>query len=101
LRSRELLTVSPIIISSGVGQLRPSVVVHVDIGSGCGEAASSATQSARSTAVLSGKDRVGVLREFRGVKVGDTASSSIWVAHLTLCSRERDEVNWIVDRSSG
>ena len=35
------------------------------------------------------------------MKVGDTASSSIWVARSTLCSIESDEVDWIVDRSSG
>ena len=35
------------------------------------------------------------------MKVGDTASSSIRVARSTLCSMERDEVDWIVDRSSG
>ena len=35
------------------------------------------------------------------MKVGDTALSSIQVACSTLCSMERDEVDWIVDRSSG
>ena len=74
-----------------------SVVV---IGSGQGAAASSATLSARSTACLSGESCVGVCGEPCGVKVGDTASSSIWVAHSTLCSMERDKVNWIIDKSS-
>ena len=67
----------------------------------CGVAASSATFNARSTACLSGESCVGVCGEPRGVKVGDTASSSIWVARSTLCSVERDEVDWMVDRSSG
>jgi hypothetical protein len=73
------------------------------VGSGliCGVAASSATFSARSTACLSGESCVGVQGEPCGVKVGDTASSSIRVARSTLCSVERDEVDWIVDRSSG
>ena len=34
------------------------------------------------------------------MKVGDTASSNILVAHSILCSRERDEVDSIVDKSS-
>ena len=73
------------------------------VGSGaiCGVAASSATLNARSTACLSGDSCVGVHGEPCGVKVGDTASSSIRVARSTLCSMERDEVDWIVDRSSG
>ena len=71
------------------------------VGSIRGVAASSATFNARSTACLSGESCVGVRGEPCGVKVGDTASSSIWVARSTLCSTERDEVNWIVDRSSG
>ena len=73
----------------------------VNVGSVCGAAASSATFSARSTACLSGESCVGVRGEPCGVKVGDTASSSIRVARSTLCSMERDEVDWIVDRSSG
>ena len=75
--------------------------VVVGFGSVCGVAASSATLSARSTACLSGESCVGVCGEPCGVKVGDTASSSIRVACSTLCSMERDEVDWIVDRSSG
>ena len=67
--------------------------VVVDSGSICGAAASSATLSARSTACLSGERCVGVRGEPCGVKVGDTASSSIRVARSTLCSMERDEVN--------
>ena len=73
----------------------------VNIGSICRVAASSATLSARSTACLSGESCVGVCGESCGVKVGDTASSSIRVARSTRCSIERDEVDWIVDRSSG
>ena len=73
----------------------------VGVGSICGVAASSATFSARSTACLSGESCVGVCGEPCGVKVGDTASSSIRVARSTLCSMEMDEVDWIVDRSSG
>jgi hypothetical protein len=76
----------------------PSVV---DVGSMCGVAASSATFNARSTACLSGESCVGVCGEPCGVKVGDTASSSIRVARSTLCSMVRDEVDWIVDKSSG
>ena len=75
--------------------------VVVGFGSICGVAASSATLNARSTACLSGESCVGVCGEPCGVKVGDTASSSIRVAHSTLCSMERAEVDWIVDRSSG
>ena len=73
----------------------------VGFGSICGAAASSATFNARSTACLSGESCVGVCGEPKGVKVGDTASSSIRVARSTLCSIESDEVDWIVDRSSG
>ena len=65
----------------------------VTIGSIRGVAASSAALNARSTASLSGETCVGVC--------GDTASSSIRVAHSTLCSIERGVVDWIVDRSSG
>ena len=75
--------------------------VIAGFGSICGVAASSATLNARSTACLSGESCVGVCGEPCGVKVGDTASSSIRVARSTLCSMERDEVDWTVDRSSG
>ena len=73
----------------------------VGVGSIGGVAASSATFNARLTACLSGESCVGVRGEPCGVKVGDTASSSIRVARSTLCSVERDEIDWIVDRSSG
>ena len=73
----------------------------VNVGSIRGAAASSATLNACSTARLSGEDRVGVGGEPCGVKVGDTASSSIRVARSTLCLVERDEVGWIIDRSNG
>ena len=73
----------------------------VNVGSIRGVAASSATFNARSTACLSGEGCVGVCGEPCGVKVGDTALSSIRVARSALCSMERDEVDWIVDRSSG
>ena len=73
----------------------------IDAGSVCGAAASSAAFNARLTACLSGESCVGVHGEPCSVKVGDTASSSIRVARSTLCSMERDEVDWIVDRSSG
>ena len=73
----------------------------VDIGSIWGVAASSATLNARSTACLSRESDVGVCGESCGVKVGDTASSSIRVARSALCSMERDEVDWIANRSSG
>ena len=73
----------------------------INVGSICGAAASSATLNARSTACLSRENCVGVCGEPCGVKVGDTASSSIRVARSTLCSVERDEVDWIIDRSSG
>ena len=89
--------VSSMVGSSGWSSLSGAVVV----GSICEVAALSATLSARSTACLSGESCVGVCGEPCGVKVGDTASSSIRVAHSTLCSMERDEVDWIVDRSSG
>ena len=64
----------------------------VDVGSIHGVAASSATFNARLTACLSGESCVGVCGEPCGVKVADTASSSIRVARSTLCSMERDEV---------
>ena len=73
----------------------------VTVGSGRGVAASSATFNARSTACLSGERCVDACGEPCGVKVGDTASSSMRVARSTLCSVERDEVGWITDRSSG
>ena len=73
----------------------------VGVGSIRGVAASSAAFNARSTACLSGESHVGVCGEFKGVKVGDTASSSIRVARSTLCSIESDEVDWIADKSSG
>ena len=72
----------------------------VTVGSGRGVATSSATFNARSTACLSGESCVDVCGEPCGVKVGDTALSSIRVAHSTLCLIERDGVDWIVDRSS-
>ena len=71
-----------------------------NVSSICGVAVSLATLNARSTACLSGESCVGVCGEPCGVKVGDTASSSIRVARSTLCSMERGEVDWIVDRSS-
>ena len=91
--------VFPFVMSGTSGQLGLSGVVGV--GSIYGVAASSATLRAHSTACLSGEDCVSVCGEPCGVKVGDTASSNIRVARSTLCSMERDEVNWIVDRSSG
>ena len=91
--------VLPIMISSTVGQFSLSDVISV--GSVCGVAASSATLRAHSTTCWSGEDCVGVCGEPCGVKVGDTASSSIQVAHSTLCLRERDKVNSITDKSSG
>ena len=84
-----------------VGSSNRSDSSVVDAVSICGATASSATFNARSTACLSGESCVGVCGEPCGVKVGDTASSSIRVARSTLCSMERDEVDWIVDRSSG
>ena len=67
--------VLPIVMSGAVGQLWLSVTV--DICSICGEAALSATFNARSTAVWSREDWVRVFGEPCGVKVGDTALSSI------------------------
>ena len=72
----------------------------ITVGSGRGVAASSATFNAHSTTCLSGESCVDVCGEPCGVKVGDTALSSIRVAHSTLCLIERDGVDWIVDRSS-
>ena len=84
-----MVSLSVVVDSSG----RSCLSSIVDTGSICGVAASSATLNARSTACLSGESCVGVCGEPRGMKVGDTASSSIWVAHSTLCSMERDEVD--------
>jgi hypothetical protein len=67
--------VLPIMMSGTVGQFGLSGVVGV--GSICGVAASSAILRARSTACLSSEDCVRVCGEPCGVKVGDTASSSI------------------------
>ena len=71
------------------------------VGLGCGEAASSAAFNACSTACFSRESVVSVCGEPCGVTVGDIASSSIRVARLALCLMERDEVDWIVNRSSG
>ena len=90
--------VSLLVVLGSSGSFSLSNIVIV--GSGRGMAISSATLSARSTACLSRESCVGVCGEPCGVKVGDTASSSIQVACLTLCSMERDEVDWIVDKSS-
>ena len=89
--------VSPTVSSSG----RFGFSGVVSVGSIRGVAASSATFNAHSTACLSGESCVGVRGEPCSVKVGDTASSSIRVACSTLCSMERDEVDWMADRSSG
>ena len=91
--------VFPFAITGSSGWFGLSGVVGV--GSIHGVAASSATLRARSTACLSSESCVGVCGEPCRVKVGDTASSSIRVARSTLCSMERDEVDWIVDKSSG
>ena len=98
-RSRELLVVSLFVVVGSSGSFSLSDIVMV--GSGWGAATLSATFNARSTACLSGESRVEVCGEPCGVKVGDTASSSIQAARSALCSIERDEVGWIVDRSSG
>ena len=92
-----MVSLSVVVGSSGWSGFSNIVVV----GSVRGVAASSATLNARSTACLSGESCIGVCGEPYGMKVGDTASSSIWVARSTLCSMERDEVDWIIDRSSG
>ena len=73
----------------------------VGVSSDRGVVASSATLRAHSTASLSGEGCVSVCGVPCGVKVGNTASSSIWVAHSVLCLMERDEVDWIIDRSNG
>ena len=91
--------VSLSVISGTIGLLGRSSVVG--IGSIRGVATLSATLRARLTACLSGEGCIGVCREPCGVKVGDITSFSIRVAHLALYLIERDEVNWIVDRSSG
>ena len=88
-----------LVVSSASGRSGRSNVIGV--GSTRGAAASSATLRACSTTCFSGESCVGVRGEPCGVKVGDTASSSIRVARSTLCSIERDEVDWIIDRSSG
>ena len=90
--------VFPFVIFGVIGLLGRSSVIGVWLV--CGVAASSAILRARSTACLSGEGCVGVCGEPCGVKVGDTASSSIRVACSTLCLMERDEVDWIVDKSS-
>ena len=94
---RRLLVALPTVGSSG--RSGSSDVANVSLTGGV--AASSATFNAHSTACLSGEICVGVRGEPCGVKVGDTASLSIWVARSTLCSVVRDEVDWIVDKSSG
>ena len=91
--------VFPFVISGTAGQLCFSSVIGV--GLVCGVAALSATLRACSTACLSGEECVGVCGKPCGVKVGDTASSSIRVARLILCSRERGEVNSTIDKSNG
>ena len=83
--------------SSGWSGLFSSVSIDLI----CGVAASLATLNACSTACLSGESCVGVCGEPCGVKVGDTASSSIRVACSTLCSMERGKVDCIADKSSG
>ena len=82
--------VFPFIVTGSSGRSGLSGVVGV--GSIHGVAVSSATLRARSTACLSGESCVGVCRDPCEVKVGDIASSSIWVARSALCSMERDEV---------
>ena len=90
--------VLPVMMSGTVGQLGRSGIVGA--GLFCEKAALSTTFNACLIACLSGEDCVGVRGEPCGVKVGDTASSSIQVAHSILCSRERDKVDSIVDKSS-
>ena len=91
--------VSPSVTAGSSGWSRLSIVVVVGLIHGV--AASLATLNARSTACLSGESCIGVCGDPCDVKVGDTASSSIRVARSTLCSMERDEVDWITDRSNG
>ena len=91
--------VSFVVVLSSPGSFGLSNVFTV--GSGWGVAASLATFNACLTACLNGESCVDVCGEPRGVKVGDTASSNIRVARSTLCSVERDEVDWIVNKSSG
>ena len=62
-----LLPISGIVGFSGI----------ISVGSGCGEAASSATFNARLTICFSGESCIGVCKDPCGVKVGDTALSSI------------------------
>ena len=83
--------VSLFVVMGSSGSFSLSSVVSVGLGQGV--ATSLATLSARSTTCLSGESGVGVCGEPCGVKVGDTASSSIWVAHSILCSMKRDEVD--------
>ena len=97
--SRELLVVFSFAMVGSSGWSGLSSIV--DVGSIRGVAASSATLNARLTACLSGESCIGVCGESCGVKVGDVASSSIRVTRSTLCSIERDEVDWIIDRSNG
>ena len=92
-----MVSLSVVAGSSGSFGLSSVVVV----GSSRGVAALSATFNARLTACLSGESCVSICGKPCGVKVGDTASSSIRVARSTLYSMERDEVGWIADRSSG
>ena len=91
--------VFPFVIFGIIGPLGRSSVIGV--GMVCGAAASSTIFRAHLTTCLSREGCVGVCGEPCGMKVGDTASSSIQVARSTLCLMERDEVDWIVDRSSG
>ena len=44
---------------------------------------------------------VGVFGEFWAVNIGDTASLRIWVMFTTRSSREQDEVDQVIDKSSG
>ena len=84
-----MVSCSVMVDSSCLSDLSGTVVV----GSIRGLATSSATLNAHSTACLSGESCVGVCGEPCGVKVGDTASSSIRVARSTLCLMEKDEVD--------
>ena len=83
--------VFPFMISGTVGRLGCSGVIGVGLVRGA--AALSAILRAHSTTHLSGEGCIGVCGEPCGVKVGDIALSSIRVAHSTLCSVERDEVD--------
>ena len=44
---------------------------------------------------------VGVFREFWAINIGDTTSLRIQATFTTLSFRERDEVNQVIDMSSG